>query len=623
MKTAVEIDPIQYEIFRHRLWNLLEEGRVAIGMVSGSPVVVEGKETMCAAHLADGSPILVASGILLHAVAARDFIYNAIEWYEEDPGINDGDQFFFNDPYIGGQHLSDMVIIKPIFYQGRRIGWTSSIMHTAETGGIDPGGQEVRATEIFHEGIRILGLKIVEGGKFRPDVFRSIADQVRDPHLVGLDAKAKIAANNVCAAGFLKLVEQFGLDFVEAASSKMIDDAEKLARARLASLPDGIWRSRLYGDTTGREEKPLKVICQMAKEGSDISFDFTGTSPQVVGSINLTYPAAWGQLFVSLCSQLFWNVPWNQGMMRTVKLIVPEGSLVNCRFPAATSLAVATSGILLQGTAHECIAKMLFAAGILEDVNAGWRGSSGSCPYFGGINQFGAPFAGILLDSFAGGCGATPTRDGVHTGGNLMAPQATISDVEITEMNLPFLCLGRRQAIDSGGFGKFAGGMGPEPMYMIHGARDMQMGVWGICKKTHSTFGLFGGYPGANNEARFFLDTKIPDWAKQSKRPEGFDAELGEIVNPGASFAAIPVKNYDVIVHRVGAGGGYGDPLEREPESVAVDVKNLVISAETAHKVYGVVYDPETFEVDTKVTNELRERMRQERLKKAKKVITS
>jgi len=115
---AGEIDPIRYELYRHRLFHILEEGRIALKMVSGSPVVVEGGETMCSLHLADGTPILVAAGILLHAIGARDFIKVAIEWYEKEPGIDDGDQFFFNDPYIGGQHLGDMVVIKPIFYGG-------------------------------------------------------------------------------------------------------------------------------------------------------------------------------------------------------------------------------------------------------------------------------------------------------------------------------------------------------------------------------------------------------------------------------------------------------------------------------------------------------------------------
>ncbi|MFC1938126.1 hydantoinase B/oxoprolinase family protein, partial [Chloroflexota bacterium] len=165
---SIEIDPVRYEVFRHRLFNILEEGRIAIGMISGSPVVVEGGETMCSFHLADGRPILVAAGILLHAYGARDFIMNCVEMYEKNPGINDGDQFFFNDPYIGGQHAADMVVIKPIFYQGMRVAWTGAIMHTPETGSSTPTGQDPGYTNVYQEGIKILGLKVVEAGRFRP-----------------------------------------------------------------------------------------------------------------------------------------------------------------------------------------------------------------------------------------------------------------------------------------------------------------------------------------------------------------------------------------------------------------------------------------------------------------------
>ena len=170
------LDPVRYEIFRHRLFHILEEGRLAMKMVSGSPVVVEGGETMCALYASDGTPILTAAGILLHCTGAMDFIRKAIEWFEEDPGIHDGDSFFFNDPYIGGQHLPDQMVVKPVFYQGKRIAWTGSMMHTPETGGIEPGGMSPSAREIFHEGVRIRGLKIVEGGKFRKDVFQTIVE---------------------------------------------------------------------------------------------------------------------------------------------------------------------------------------------------------------------------------------------------------------------------------------------------------------------------------------------------------------------------------------------------------------------------------------------------------------
>ena len=618
---TMPLDPIRYEIFRHRLFNILEEGRIAIKMVSGSAVVVEGGETMCSFYTSEGIPILTAAGILIHCTGARDFILKAIEWYEEDPGIDDGDQLFFNDPYIGGQHLPDQIIIKPIFYEGKRIAWTGCFVHTPETGGIEPGGQPPSATEIFHEGIRILGLKIVERGKFRKDVFKTIVEQVRDPHLIGLDTKAKIAANNVCTRGYLKLIEQFGYDFVENASRQIIDDSEVMARARLRSLPDGAWQSRMYGDTYGKYEKPFRVVCTMSKEDAEVTFDFTGSSEQVEGAINSTLPATWGRMFVVLAGQLFWNVPWNGGMITPVKLIAPEGTVVNCRFPAAVSLAVISTGGLISATAHECVAKMLYAAGIHEDVNAGWSGATGNTPFFGGVNQYGSPCGGVILDTFASGVGATPYRDGVDTGAEAMNPTSCISDVEIIEMNLPFMYLGRRNLPDGGGFGKYTGGMGPEMIYMVYGTERFGLGTIGLGRKTPNNWGMFGGYPTAPLQAIMVVDSDIRDWFRESRCPR----DVGDIeklkgrkfyVPPSSPLK--PVKSYDLLLVRKGSGGGFGDPLDRDPHRVVADFHRQAISLETAREVYGVVFDPETLALDEEATRQLGKTLRGERLRVAK-----
>jgi N-methylhydantoinase B len=579
--------------------------------------VVEGGETMCSFYDTNGVPILTAAGILLHCTGAMDFVIKAIEWYEEDPGIFEGDQFFFNDPYIGGQHLPDQIIIKPIFYEGVRIAWTGTFMHTPETGGIEPGGMPAKATEIFHEGIRILGLKIVEKGKFRPDVFRTIVEQTRDPHLVGLDIKARIAANNVCGKSYLRLVQKYGVEFVREASKRIIEDSEKMARAKLLSLPDGVCRSREYGDNSGTAERPFKVVCTMTKKGDGITFDYTGSSPQNEGSINATYSGAWGNLFVALASQLFWEVPWNGGMMAPVKLIAPEGSLVNCRFPAAVSQLPPTVGCMITQTACECIHKMFYTVErYREDVTSGWQGGH-SGPYFGGINQYGAPFAGVILDAFAGGTGGTPFRDGVDTGANMMNPTSRISDVEVIELGMPFMYLARRNVPDSGGFGKFRGGMGGEAIYMVYGTNQLIFGTMGLGKKTPGGHGIFGGYPPDLQQNKFVLNSNIAQWFKESRSPTTFeelDQLEGKIIFSPSNFHAIPVKQFDIILFRWGAGGGYGDPLDRDPEAVLKDIRMNSISQKTAEVLYGVVLKQGEMAIDLEATREKRERIREERL---------
>ena len=193
------LDPIKYEVFMRRLKSILEEGRQAIAMVSGSPAIVEGGEFMTSFYNGDGMGILTASGTLFHVVGSSDSIKHAIAEYAENPGIDEGDQFFYNDPYLAGTHLMDQIMVKPIFHEGRRVAWVGTMSHTGDTGGLLRG----LSTEIFHEGIRFRGIKMVERGRIRKDIFTTILSQCRDPEYVSLDMLARIASNNVCSEGYV------------------------------------------------------------------------------------------------------------------------------------------------------------------------------------------------------------------------------------------------------------------------------------------------------------------------------------------------------------------------------------------------------------------------------------
>ena len=221
------IDPIRYEMFLHRLWAIGEEGRMTLQRVTASPIVSQGGECMSSFYDENGTMVLACSGHLRFAAATSDAIGNLMQRFSKTPGFHDGDQFFFNDPYVAGSHTYDMMIVKPIFYRGELIAWTATSTHTADTGGVLRGG----AYEIFHEGICIPGLKIVEKNEFREDVFQTLTGQCRDPQYVGLDLKAMIAGNNICAKRYLGLVDKFGLKFVQMAGEKMIADSESKARA--------------------------------------------------------------------------------------------------------------------------------------------------------------------------------------------------------------------------------------------------------------------------------------------------------------------------------------------------------------------------------------------------------
>ena len=623
--TKTQLDPAKYEMFIHRLYNVAEEGRIALQKVTASPIVVQGGECMSAFYNTDGKTIISASGHLSFCAGCADAITKMIEWYEDEPGIFDGDQFFINDPYVCSTHVYDQMIVKPIFHEGKRIAWTGSMTHTADTGGLLRGA----STEIFHEGIRILGLKIIEGGQFRKDVFKTLTEQCRDPDYVGLDLKSRIAANNVCAKGFLQLVDKYGLDFVNQAGEKLIEDSEKMARARLRSLPDGTWRSHQYGVSfgkDGRTPKPFRIVCTMTKEGEEILFDCTGTSPQNEDSSNVTMPGSWGQLYVALSSQLFWNIPWNGGMVAPVRLIVPEGTLLNCKFPAACGWAPGIGG-MFTAAASQCIAKMLFAAGKLEDVNASWYGTGGSGGpgiWYGGHNQYGSAVGQGIYDFHASGFGAAPYRDGVPSGGHMNNPTIGISDIENIEMNYPMLYCTRNHLCDSGGFGKFNGGQSLQRVIVAYGTNDLTTD-YKPYDGVPQGWGLFGGYPiGSTGEKMVFRTKDMPEKLAGGRYPTSISEvirEWGEFDLPRVSaLERVQVREYDIIVDPVQSGSGYGDPLDRDPSRVVDDVRNRAVSLEKAKAVYGVVLDPGTLSLDESETEARRREIRDERLKEARPV---
>jgi len=627
---SVNIDPIRYEMFVHRLMNIAEEGRIALQKVCASPIVVQGGECMASFYEADGTTIMSASGHLRFSAGCEDAVKKVIEYYSENPGIHDGDQFFMNDPYIASTHVYDEMIVKPIFADGELIAWTASMTHTADTGGLLRGG----ATEIFHEGVRSCGIKLMEKGVLRNDIFRNLTEQCRDPEYVGLDLKSRIASNNVCARGFLQLIEKYGLEFVRAACKKLNEDSERMARARLASLPDGTWRSKVYTTatniTTG-EPRVITVFCTMTKSGDSVHFDYDGTSEQNDDATNSTYVGSWGQLFVALTSQLFWNIPWNGGMARPTKLSIPYGTILNCRYPAACGGASGI-GAFLTSAASACIARMLYAAGLQNDVNASWYGGgSGSGGFntggpgimYGGTNQHGYPVGQGIYDMHGAGFGAAPYRDGVSSGGHMNNPTVGISDIENIEMQYPMMYLSRNHMTDSGGFGKYRGGMGMQRIILARGSKNLSVN-YSPYHGIPGGWGLFGGYPAGIGGDKFRLD---PDNLNEQFRKSRYPVELttvaewGEVVAPDLPpLRRLPVPEGSLLVDPVMVGSGYGDPLDRDPAKVLDDIFNKAVSQKFAKKVYGVELKNDGHEIDVSGTQKLREKMRNDRLVTAKPV---
>ena len=567
-----------------------------------------------------GTMVLACSGHLRFAAATSDAIRNLMQRFSKTPGFHDGDQFFFNDPYVAGSHTYDMMIVKPIFFRGELIGWTATSTHTADTGGVLRGG----AYEIFHEGICIPGLKIVEKNEFREDVFQTLTGQCRDPQYVGLDLKAMIAGNNICAKRYLGLVEKFGLKFVQLAGEKMIADSESKARAKLRSMPDGTWVTRQYVTTLDRKTRKSvaqQLYCTMTKKRDELLFDFTGTSPQTDTDHNSTLPSTVAHLALALTNTLFWDVPWSDGKMRPVKVHVPEGSILNCKYPAACGAGPRIGNVLVS-TVCEAVAKMIYASGRYDDVNASTTGNlefvGGPGYFYGGHTREGIAVAQGLYDIHGAGMGARPHGDGVNTGGHMNIPSAGISDIERIEMQYPFLYFTRSHNPDGSGFGQYRGGLGSYRIYLIYGSKDCSVDYKPYGGVAQGGFGLAGGYPTGIGATRVMIEAglemlgrvKAGEYPTVGAMRAG---EWGKSILPAGVPERVPLPEGTLLVDYVAGGGGFGDPIDRDPGAVLKDFGYGWVSREIAERIYGVVFADSGKAVDSAASEDCRRRIREAR----------
>jgi len=608
-RERIELDPVDYEITVNRIKAILREGSFALARTSGSPIVTECAEYMLAIFDGDGHAAYVTAGVLPHLTATESAIKWIKYWFEDDPGIDPGDQFILNDPYIIGAHTNDIVIAKPLFHKDQIIAWVASLTHTVEVGAMEPGAT-AHSTDIFQEGIRTPGLKIIERGKASKPIFKFMERSVRDPQLMTLDTVAKIAANNVVAARIEDLIASKGPAFLKQVFRKMIYEGEDKSRQKVKAIPDGVWRSRTYGDFDGLEKNLFKIDLTCKKENDSILLDLSGTSPQNPGPINSSLVGSIGAIFSVFVSTLFSDLIWNRGILAPLQIHIPKGTIYNPTYPAPVNASPPTASALLAGTVTKVVSQMNMAAGFVSEVCAPWM-SNWNGVFMGGINQYGKLQGTITMDANGGGTGATPLLDGGDTMAFILAPGALMADVESYEARNPLLYLFRKQRTNSCGHGKHRGGSGGEAAVMIHNTSNYRVGFRGVGKYVAATSGIFGGYPADSIKNGFIKNTNLKNiFTAEYKKIRTFDElkNYGEYQEMPPMASSTPVHDQDLYYLRWMGGGGYGDPLLRKPELVRTDVLDRIISAEIAERIYGVIIDRETMEIDHEETRIRREK---------------
>ncbi|KRB78861.1 hypothetical protein ASE00_21020 [Sphingomonas sp. Root710] len=606
-----EIDTITFEVVRNKLQAITEEQATTLKSASGSPVVTEATDFNNGLYLADGSIVTMGPQVLFHTGTMSSVIRSIIQDFGDNPGIAEGDMFILNDPYKGAIHQPDVSIVAPVFIGGRHVAWAGSCAHQLDMGGMNFGSWGIGATTIHQEAMLLPGLKLVEGGRLRKDIWQMIMGMTRLPDTLGLDLKAMIAANMVATRRLTALMERYGVDVVEAVMRREIEASERQMREALSNLPDGIFRARDYLEHDGHEDVLYQISLAVHKRGDSLHFDFAGTSPQAPGLINCTMSGLRGAVLTGLLPILAPKIRWNEGVMRVVTIDAPEGCLCNATRPAPTSGGTISAAWIVQNVTVAALSRLATCAP--ETVGEGQAVTKGHMTVLtlAGQGRDGGPFGTFLLDSTAGGGGAFIDHDGLDGSGDYVVPRPAIANVESNEASSPLLYLFREFVPDSGGPGRQRGGMGSVLAITPHDTQGLAAMMLGHGIEVPNSVGLYGGLPGSCG--RNFLGRGLGTVAELSRNAAGLNALLSlPIEDLGPKPGHLHIGAGDVIGYSFQGGGGFGDPLRRDPVRVAADVWAGRVSVAAAQDRYGVVLSDG--QVDDAATSTRRTAIRTERL---------
>ena len=617
----MRVDPITFEILRHRLWSINEEGANTLERVSGSLIASEVHDMNTSIMTATGDSLVIAPYMLVHAISMETLAKDVVATCADNPGIRPDDMFLCNDPFAGAQHQMDVVVLGAIHYEGELVGWVGSTIHQIDLGGPVPGQVQVGAKDIYGEQPLFPPMKIVDGGVLRNDLVRLYLRMSRVAEIVRLDLTAMIAANNVAKARVQELCRQYGVETVKALMQDMLDYSEHRIRERLRELTDGTWRHRSYLEY---DDKIYTAVCAMTKKDDTLTFDFRGSSPQAPAVINNPIHATVSDVLCCVMTYLCWDMPWvPAGIARAVKFESDPGTIVHVAWPGGVSKATTSATQAVINLADNSLGKLLAASDEhREHTMANWVGSLTTEELFG-TDQRGQPFGATVLDTYFGGGGARARKDGVDTGGYVGSIYEVAPNAEAYEFQYPILYLFRRHQADSGGGGMFRGGAGCTLSYVVHDTERIPTKIMHTSgSEWPESAGIAGGGPSQTNQFIIKRKTDVRRRMAAGEVPQEL-AELSGDWDIQKVIAWSYLDHDDVYQVRTQSGGGYGDPLDRDPARVLEDVRNGVVSAEGAKDMYGVVIDVAKDALNASETDRAREAIRKRRRDRAKPVNAS
>jgi N-methylhydantoinase B len=586
-----EVDPITLEVVAHKLWQINDEQGQALKKISGSPVATDANDFNVVLCDELGDIVNIGPYYLPHAANVDFMVKWTVVNRSDNPGIHPDDMFLCNDCWIGALHPQDVAMLSPIFVDDQLFAWTGSTIHQVDLGGVNIGSWCVDAEEHFAEGMSYPPIKMVERGVIRRDIEDVYLRRSRAPALVGLDLRAHIASNNVAKERMLELVERYGAKTINVVMKKQMDYAEQRFRERLRQIPNGTWRCETYQEVCKTGDRGVyKTALTMTKRDDELEFDFTGSDDNS-GMINCTRAGAVGGSTVAILPLLCYDIPWALGgLHRALKFITPVGTIINAEFPHGVSMGSIAGTWSATNAANNCIARMLTSAPDLQDRLLSGCVGSWTTVIASGLDNNKLPFVTMIMDCMAGGWGARSFADGVDTAGLMAAITGQCPNVETNEGFYPILYLYRRETKDSGGPGEYRGGMGATSCWIPYDTdgRPIQLVLATFGQAFPTAFGVDGGYPANTSMYKMLRRADVEQWFTRGEVPTDISKLKGELEYLPPKFETQEMPT-DVFEHTWSGGGGYGDPLDRDPQKVLADVLNDAVSLAVAESVYGVI----------------------------------
>lgn len=638
-------DPGTYEAVYQILLNILNTGWAVGCQVSSSPIAVEGGDAMWTLNLPTGECVCTSRGITGHTGMLASFVRSLIENdYEESPGIRPGDIFENNDPHYGDIHPMDFHTAIPVFYRDELVAWVVSVTHGMDVGCVLPGSIGFLNPDCFSDGVPICMEKIGENDRHYPWYEKKIRSRTRVPDWIMADARARLAGAFTIRQRVLELIDKYGLDYFKDVTREYLEDSRRYAIKRITTQAvPGRLRKSQFKDLA---MKGKRVV--LPKQDTDVLFslplDITITGS---GKLQVSFDGASG---IVPFGENINPIALSSGLLNGFSHIVgfdmfssgttyawetkmpPAGSWAN-PFPvdyyAASGVAWAPAVIWLSSL-YEMMTRPYYCRGYLEEVAAG--AGHTLTGEFAGMGQYGVYVVGMTLEQASNGAPARAIADGENSAWCIYTPNADFGNAEVMELWYPIMYLGRNVEPDSGGYGKFRGGLGHTAVWMVKNtqALEYQAGDAGMRDKVLANHGMYGAYPRWSDRGSYTLGSNVKELIEERKplvheRGDPSDPELpkrvkGEIVETNLSVPFVtpqPLREYDLIIHHVSGAHAMGDPIERDPELVRTDLNQGWTRPWVAENVYGVVarQDPKSKEwvVDVAATQSRRDQMRSAR----------